>query len=82
MIYGKAKSSTSKEEEYLAADVELIATGVFREASDAQFKNFIAGRGIEVLEIVKLTTYEHARTNTFKITIKASQYAKAMDPDI
>ena len=82
LIFGKATSSTDKKEENLAADVELVATGVSKDASEGQFKEFMTGKGIEVLEIMKLTTYEHARTNTFKITIKASQYAKAMDPDI
>ena len=82
LIFGKATSSIDKKDESLAADVELVATGVSRDASEEQFKEFMTGKGIEVLEIVKLTTYEHARTITFKITIKASQYAKAMDPDI
>ena len=31
---------------------------------------------------MKLTTFEQARTNTFKIKIKAAQYLKAMDPEI
>ena len=82
LIYGKATSSIDKKEECLAADVELVVTGVSRDASEEQFKDFMTSKGIEVLDIVKLTTYEQARTNTFKITIKASQYTKAMDPDI
>ena len=30
----------------------------------------------------KLTTYEHARTNTFKVSIKASDYDKALRPEV
>ena len=46
------------------------------------WKFFIVAKGIGVLEVVKLTTFEQARTNTFKIKIKAAQYEKAMNPDM
>ena len=82
LAYGKATTGRDDAEEILAADVELVATGVSRDATSEQLKNFIITKGIEVLEIVKLTTFEQARTNTFKIKIKAAQYLKAMDPEI
>ena len=81
LIYGKATTGKDQSEQFLAADVELVATGVARDASDSQLKEFIMSKGIEVLEISKLTTYEHAKTNTFKIKIKAAEYNKAMDPN-
>ena len=82
LVYGKATTGKSESEEILAADVELVATGVARDASSEQLRDFITAKGIEVLDIEKLTTYEHARTNTFKVKIKAAQYNKAMNPDI
>ena len=82
LVYGKATIGKNDTEEILAADVELVATGVAKDASSEQLEEFIVGKGIDVVEITKLTTFEQARTNTFKIKIKAAQYTKAMDPDI
>jgi hypothetical protein len=82
LVYGKATTGSRDTEEILAADVELVAIGVARDATKDQLKNFIVAKGIEVLEVVKLTTFEQARTNTFKIKIKAAQYEKAMNPDM
>jgi hypothetical protein len=82
LVYGKATTGRDDIEEILAADVELVATGVSRDASSDQLKNFIINKGIDVVEIVKLTTFEHARTNFFKIKIKAAQYEKAMKPEM
>ena len=73
LVYGKATTGKDESEEILAADVDLVATGVARDASSEQLKDFITAKGIEVLDIEKLTTYEHARTNTFKVKIKAAQ---------
>ena len=58
-----------------------MATGVAKDASSDQLKDFITAKGINVLEITKLTTFEHARTNTFKIKIQAAQYNEAMKPE-
>ena len=82
LMYGRATTGGDDKEEILAADVELVATGVSRDATSEQLKNFIINKGIEVLDIVKLTTYEQARTNTFKIKIKAAQFEKALKPDV
>merc|ERR1712179_510956 len=35
-----------------------------------------------VTDVKKLTTYEHARTNTFKVCIKATDYDKAIRPEV
>jgi hypothetical protein len=82
LVYGKATTGGNDTEEILAADLELVATGVSRDATNEQLKSFIVAKGIDVLEIVKLTTFEQARTNTFKIRIKAAQYQKAIDPEM
>jgi hypothetical protein len=36
-------------------------------------------RGLNVVRSTLLTTYEHARTLTFKLTIAGSDYAKSQD---
>ena len=82
LVYGNATTGRDDTEEILAADVELVATGVSRDATTDQLKNFILSKGIEVIEILKLTTFEQARTNTYKIKIKAAQYLKAMNPEM
>ena len=45
-------------------------------------KEFIVSKGINVTGVKKLTTYEQARTNTFKVSIKASDYDKAIKPEV
>ena len=81
LVYGNATTGKDDTEEILAADIELVATGVAKDASSDQLKEFIKAKGINVLEITKLTTFEHARTNTFKIKIRAAQYNEAMKPE-
>ena len=66
----------------LAADVELAAYGVSKDATEEQLKEFISNKGICVTDVKKLTTYEQARTNTFKVSIKASDYDKAIRPEV
>ena len=82
LVFGNATTNSRGGEEILAADVELVATGVSRDATTEQLRNFLQSKGVEVVELALLTTYEHARTNTFKVKIKASQYSKAMSPDV
>ena len=69
--------------ELLAADVALVASGVSRDASGDQLKEFLVNKGINVVAVEKLTRDEvGARTNTFKVIVKLSDYEKAMKPDI
>ena len=39
-------------------------------------------KGICLLDIEKLTKAEEARTNTYRVKIKASEYDRAMNPDV
>ena len=82
LVYGNATTGKDDTEEILAADIELVATGVAKDATSDQLKEFVMAKGINVLEIMKLTTFEHARTNTFKIKIRAAQYNEAMKPSM
>ena len=45
-------------------------------------KSFLETRGISVVQCVNLTTFEHARTHSYKVTIKASEYKKATKPEV
>ena len=80
ILYGNARSNDGNADQQLAADVELAAYGVSKDATEVQLKDFISSKGIRVVDVKKLTTYEHARTNTFKVVIKLTDYEKAMNP--
>ena len=62
-LYGNARSVDSNSDQPLAADVELAAYGVSKDATEVQLKEFILSKGIRVTDVKKLTTYEHARTH-------------------
>ena len=81
-MYGKAKTGKDDTEEMLCADIDLVVVGVSKDARKEQLKDFIMNKGICVLDIEKLTKAEEARTNTFRVKIKASEYDKAMNPDV
>ena len=83
IMYGTSKVGKDDTEELLAADVSLVASGVSKDATAEQLKEFIEGKGIGVIEIVKLTKEDaETRTNTFKIVVKLSDYEKAMQPEV
>ena len=69
-------------ENILAANVNLVATGVAKDATANQLKGFIENKGTKVVEIELLTNHPEARTNTFKIAIKPGDYDKAMNPEV
>ena len=82
-MYGTSKIGGNDSEQLLAADVALVATGVSKEASSQQLKEFIEGKGIGVIAVDKLTRDDvDTRTNTFKVIIKLSDYEKAMQPQM
>ena len=60
----------------------LVAYGVAKDATAAGLKTFLENRGINVVDCVNLTTFEFARTHSYKVTIKASEYEKATKPEI
>jgi hypothetical protein len=60
----------------------LVAYGVSKDATEEQLKAFISSKGIGVTSVTKLTTFESARTNTFKVSIKAADYDKALKPEV
>ena len=83
VIPGTSKTGKDDNTQLLAADVALVASGVSRDASGEQLKEFLINKGISVVAVEKLTRDEvEARTNTFKVVIKLSDYEKAMRPEI
>ena len=79
----QAKMGKDGAEELLAADVALVASGVSKDATAEQLKEFVERKGIKVVEVEKLTKDEaETRTNTFKIVVKTADYEKAMDPEV
>ena len=82
IMFGTAKTGKDDNESLLAADVSLVASGVSKDASPDQLKDFIESKGISVINIEKLTHHPEARTNTFKVVIKLSDYEKAMNPEV
>ena len=82
LLFGKAKTGIDNVENILAANVNLVATGVAKDATANQLKGFIENKGIKVVEIELLTNHPEARTNTFKIAIKPGDYDKAMNPEV
>ena len=66
----------------IAADVSLVAYGVARDATAEGLKSFLESKGVTIVECTNLTTFEHARTHCYKVTIKASEYEKATKPEI
>ena len=83
IMYGTARTGKDDAVELLAGDVSLVASGVSKDATKDQLKEFIEGKGIAVIEVEKLTRDDaETRTNTFKVVVKLSDYEKAMNPDI
>ena len=65
-----------------AADIDLVAYGVSTQVTGNGLSKFIENMGIKVLDCVLLTKYEHARTLSYKVTIKACDCQKSEDPSI
>ena len=81
LIYGKSKN-VDENEVYLAANVNLVASGVSKDATANQLKDFLAKKGLDTVAIENLTKHPEARTNTFKVTIAPADYDKALNPEI
>ena len=74
----------SKEATHLAADVDLVASGVSKECNDDDLKTFLENKGVNVVAVETLTKADvlpNVRTKTFKVTVKASHYEKALLPE-
>ena len=80
-------NSAETEASNLAADVDLVASGVARDASAKQLEDFLKAKGINVIKVECLTkpelvAEEKVRSKTMKVTVKAAELQKAMDPGV
>ena len=64
----------------LAAEIDIVAYGVAKNVRATQLATFLESKGLKVVDCVLLTTYEQARSLTYKITIKAKDFEKSQDP--
>ena len=80
LLQGTAFGTDGKET--LSSDMDLVAYGVAKNITAIQLSNFMQNKGLDVIDCVLLTKYNGARSLTFKITIKATDFEKAQDPDI
>ena len=69
----------------LAADVSLVASGVGKGYTPDNLKDFLAGKGINAVEVVMLTKPEvvdQVRTLTFRVAVKPEEYEAALKPEV
>ena len=86
ICYGNAKTTGDQNvETMLAANVDLVASGVGKDCTNEALGDFLKGKGIDVVSVETLTKDEvlsQVRTKTFKITVKPSQYEAALKPEV
>ena len=86
ICYGSAKATgDGSVETLLAADVDLVASGVGKDCTNEALGDFLKGKGIEAVAVETLTKDEvlsQVRTKTFKVTVKPSQYEAALKPEV
>ena len=63
-----------------AADIYLVAFGVRKNVTAVELSRFLEKKGLPILDCKLLTTFQGARTNSYKVTIKSFDYQKSQDP--
>jgi hypothetical protein len=89
LVFGNVKAGNMKDGKdetencLLTADVNLVASGVSKDATPEQLKEFIVSKGINVTEIELLANHKvEARSFSYRIAIKPADYEKALKPDV
>ena len=86
ICYGSSKTSKEGvEETKLSGDVSFVASGVAKDCTTDMLKEFIAEKGINVVEVEQLTKQEvvsQVRTLTFRVAVKAADYEAALNPEV
>ena len=60
-----------------------MATGVSKDATIDQLKEFLVNKGIRVTDIELLTSFpDEVRSFTYRVDIKSEDYDKSMNPDV
>ena len=69
--------------QFLSADINLVATGVSKDATEEQLKDFIEANGVRVNEIELLTNYpDEVRAFTYRIAINPEDYERSLSPEV
>ena len=85
VLYGNARydGNGASAEQYLSADINLVATGVSKDATSDQLKEFLESNGIKVTDIELLTNFpDEVRSFTYRVAIKPEDFEKALTPDV
>ena len=86
LCFGSAKTTSGGGDgTKLSGDVNLVATGVAKDCTEDDLREFLAGKGIQVVDVEKLTKPEVmnlVRTITFRVAVKASDYEAALKPEV
>jgi hypothetical protein len=90
ICYGTAKpTSDSSSQDMLAADINLVASGLDKECTEDKLKVFLEERGIHPvkIEMMKKQDINEAetktwRTKSFKVTVKAAEHEMSLKPEI
>lgn len=65
----------------LLADKHLVAYGFAKNVTGVQISQWLSEKGLQVVDCELLTKYEGARSNTYKIVVKSTDFDKAKDPE-
>ena len=86
ICYGTAKTAGGEGyEKHLAANIDLVASGVSKDCSDEDLKEFLKNKDIDAVAVETLTRDEvlqNVRTKTFKIIVTPAQYENALKPEV
>ena len=77
VVYG-----TRDDVHQFAADVDIVVFGVAKNVNAYQIATYTERHGIKVLNCELITTWTEARSNSFKVTIKAYQTERALSNEI
>ena len=86
ICFGSAKTTgDGSAETMLAADVNLVASGVGKGCTEDNLKEFLIGKGINPVEVEMMTKKEiinDVRTLTFRVAVKPAEYEAALKPEV
>ena len=68
IVRGEAQA-VANDSSVRAAPVCLVAFNVAKDATAEQFKDFVVTKGLDILDCELITTFQGARTNSFKVTV-------------
>ena len=82
LVFGNG-TTASNNDHVLSADVNLVASGVSKQATPDQIKEFLEQKGIHVTDIELLTKFfiNESKSYTYRIAIRPSDYELALKPE-